>query len=134
MPIEIKGLRELNTGLRAMNNKGMRADLRKTNKKASEMVRDEAKGNARVLSTRPGTTSQAPGQLRDSIKATSGYLQAKVRVDAIKNPHVFVQEFGWPAHNIEPSHAVWGAWYDKRAEVLRAYERWMDDLLDRYIP
>lgn len=115
--IKVEGAREFRSALRAVEKSWPRV-MREANKQAAEVVADEAKRRAPVLT----------GRLKESIKAgatqSAGYVQAG---SPVRIPYAAVQEFGWPGHSISPQPYIYPAIEARSSDVLETY----GDAVDR---
>lgn len=109
--IKIEGAKELRSALRAMEKQWPRI-MRDANKQAAEVVADEARRRAPLLT----------GRLKGSIKAgatqTAGYVKAGTPA---RVPYAAVQEFGWPGHSIAPQPYIYPAIEARSSQVVDVY-------------
>lgn len=71
------------------------------------------------------------GRLGNTIRAGRGKTKAVVRAGGARAPYAGVQEYGWPAHNITATHYLTEALQAERADVLRALDDGLDEILRR---
>jgi HK97 gp10 family phage protein len=121
--IKVDGLRELQRQLRTLDNKAMKAELRKVNKDAATIVADEARNLVPVRS----------GRLRASIGARAGQTSASVKAGTgSRVPYAGPIHFGWPARNIRPQPFLYEALGKKWKEVYNAYDKNVSDLVKKF--
>lgn len=117
--IRIENLRELDRALRQAGSTDLRRELRQSNRRAADIVRDEARSNV----------PQRSGALARSIGSQAGRTDAKVKAgSAARVPYAGPIHFGWPARNIRPQPFLYQAMAEKSDEVKAAYEEAMDRL------
>lgn len=121
--IKVEGLKDLQRQLRALDDKSMKAELRKVNKGAATIVADEARNLVPVRS----------GRLRASIGARAGQTSASVKAGtAARVPYAGPIHFGWGARNIRPQPFLYEALGKKWKEVYSAYDKNVSDLVKKF--
>lgn len=118
--VKVEGARELRRALKQFE--GGIDDLKAAHADAAKIVADEA------MQLVPRLSGLLESTIRSSGQASSGI----VRAGTAGVPYAGVIHFGWPAHNIEPHPFLYDALDDRTAEVIEAYERHVDGLIDRY--
>tara|TARA_R110000744_G_scaffold78022_1_gene154007 strand:- start:989 stop:1402 length:414 start_codon:yes stop_codon:yes gene_type:complete len=120
--IEVEGIRSLQKQLRTLDDKALKAELRKVNKDAATIVADEAKNLVPVRS----------GRLKASIGARGGQRDASVKAGSeARVPYAGPIHFGWAARNIRPQPFLYDALGKKWKEVYGAYEKNMANLVKK---
>lgn len=121
--IKIEGLRELQKEIRRLEDQDLKKALRTANKDAAQIVADEAQN----------TVPRRSGRLAASIKAKGGQRDATVKAGTgSRVPYAAPIHFGWRARNITPQPFLYEAQDSRREEVIRFYERAMEDLADKF--
>lgn len=115
--VKVEGAREVRATLRKLG-AGTR-DMSKVHRKVAALVIGPAQAR-----TRHGTTGKLAGSYR--VKASAA--KAAVSSNVIYAP---VQEFGWPRHNITPSHALESTVQDLAPTIAEAYQAYVKELVDR---
>lgn len=90
--IQLKGASELARGLKKAG--ADMKDLRQVNKEAAQIVVPEAKSLAPHKS----------GKLAESVRAGATQKAGVVRAGSKRVPYAGVINYGWPGHNIKPTH------------------------------
>ena len=90
--IQLKGASELARGLKKAG--ADMKDLRQVNKEAAQIVVPEAKSLAPHKS----------GKLAASVRAGATQKAGVVRAGSKRVPYAGVINYGWPGHNINPTH------------------------------
>jgi hypothetical protein len=120
--IKVEGLRGLQSQLRAIDDKAMKAELRKVNKDAATIVADEARNLVPVRT----------GRLRASIGARGGQTSSTVKAGTSSRvPYAGPIHFGWGARNIRPQPFLYDALGKKWREVYDAYEKNLSTLVNK---
>jgi phage gpG-like protein len=115
--IGVIGLRE---AIKALESLGVEVtDLKAAWNRVGNIVVTEAKGRVHAVS----------GALAGSIKANNAKGNSTVKAGSAKVPYAGVQNYGWPAHNIEAQNYLTGAASDKRDEVVQAITDELDNLI-----
>ena len=91
--IQLKGASELARGLKKAG--ADMKDLRQVNKEAAQIVVPEAKNLAPKGKT---------GKLAASVRAGATQQAGVVRAGSKRVPYAGVIDYGWPGHNIKPTH------------------------------
>ena len=118
--IKVEGMRGLQKQLRTMNDTALKAELRKVNKDAANIVADEARNLVPVRT----------GRLRASIGARGGQRGSTVKAGtASRVPYAGPIHFGWGARNIRPQPFLYEALGKKWREVYDAYEKNLSSLV-----
>ena len=113
--VRVKGLKKT---LRHLEKAGADAeDMRDLMHKLGKIVADAAQ------------PPSASGTLADTIRPGRGKTKAVVRAGGAKAPYAGVIHYGWPARNIAPQPFLTDALRAKRAEVFRALDRGIADIL-----
>lgn len=99
-----------------------RGDMKKLNLDAAQLVAGTARGLVPVRS----------GRLQGSIRASGTQRSSRVRAGFKRVPYAGVTHFGWPARGIRPQTFLYDALDARRGEVLRAYEKGLEDIKRRY--
>lgn len=117
--VEVEGIKQLSRQLKALD-RDLLQELKDINKEAADDVATAAKGLVPVLS----------GKLQGSIAASG--LQSSSVVKAGKGlEYGGVIHFGWARHNIEPVPFLYDALDERRDEVLEAYTKQLQRLIDK---
>lgn len=117
--IQVEGARELRAALkRAADDM---ADLKAANHDAAQIVADEAKS----------IVPQLTGRLSGTIRANTAKATAIVKAGGAGIPYAGVIHFGWPGHNIEPQPFLYDALDHRRDDVIAAYEKAIQPVIDR---
>lgn len=72
------------------------------------------------------------GALAASIKASKTKNKSTVRAGGARTLYAGVQEYGWPAHNIEPSSYLRGAVEQNQGNATRLIDDELGDLIRKY--
>ena len=114
--VQVEGAREVRATLKALG-KGTR-DMTQVHRKVAAMVIGPAASRTRRRS----------GALAGSYRPKVSAAKAQVASTLVYAP---VQEFGWPRHNITPSHALESTVEDLAPSIAEEYRRHVDDLVGR---
>jgi bacteriophage HK97-gp10 putative tail-component len=114
--VQVDGLAQLTRDLKKLEAAAVKK-LRAVSKDAAQIVSDEAKSKAPVLT----------GRFRDKIKP--GATQAGGYVAIRGLVYAGPIHFGWPAHNIRPNPVLYEALDARRAEVIAKFERGVADVV-----
>ena len=117
--IKVVGAVELRRALKRMGND--LKDFTKINREAAETVAGDARGRAPRLT----------GHLAGSVKPRASRTKASVQAGGRTVPYAGPIHFGWPARNIEAQPFLYTALDRRRDEVVRRYERRVDELVRR---
>lgn len=131
--IQVEGLRELSKALRNLEDKELPKQLRLANKKAAEVVAQEAKTRVPVRT----------GNLQRSIKATASRTSASVKMGSAKVPYAGWIEFGGSIKfktrdAVLTREVVKGGRYirpsaqDKHLTIMAIYEREVNEVIGRF--
>jgi Bacteriophage HK97-gp10, putative tail-component len=118
---EIEGLRDLQKSLRKLS-KESRDEMKETHRKAGEIV---------VKAATPFTPVDS-GALSASLKSAPTQRQGRVRLGSAAVPYAGPIHFGWPARNIRPNPFIYQVLDSRRDEVLKLYERRIDEIITKY--
>jgi HK97 gp10 family phage protein len=121
---QIEGLRELQRALRQLGDDTKTA-MKPTHQEAADIVAEAARGKAPVRT----------GRLRRSVKGSAVMSGGRVRIGyggGAPSLYAGPIHFGWPARRIRPQPFVYDALDPKRPDVLRLYERRIDELTKKY--
>jgi hypothetical protein len=110
--IEVKGAKELRRALRDAANSGLKAEVKRANREAADIVAYEAQTIVPVVS----------GSLLETIRASGTMTAGIVRSGRASVPYAGVIHFGWPARNIEPNTFLYDAADSRVGEVVAKYE------------
>ena len=119
--VEVVGLREVQSALRALDNSFAR-ELTPLNRKAAQVVATEATSRVPVRS----------GRLKASIRATAQQRQGEVKAGRATVPYAGPIEFGWAAHNITAQPFLFPALDAKKEDVIELYEHLIRQLVDHH--
>lgn len=118
--VQVVGARELRRAFKQASDDA-KDELKETHLEAAQLVADEAKV----------TVPTASGVLAGTIRAAGQQAAGVVRAGYARVPYAGPIHFGWRAHNIEPQPYLYEA-ADRRAdEVIDAYYKRVDDILDQ---
>lgn len=120
----VQGLREVQRQLRKLGDDTKTA-MKPTHLEAAEIVADAARKITPVRS----------GRLRRSVKGSAVMTGGRVRIGyggGAPSLYAGPIHFGWPARRIRPQPFVYDALDPKRPEVLRLYEKRIDELTKKY--
>lgn len=117
--IEVSGLREAQRALSRLGEKELAADLRRANKRAAEIVADDAE---------PAVPRRS-GRLAKSLRATARNREASVQAGSAGVPYAGVVHYGWPARRIKPHPFLLTALRRTRGEVRTVYARLLDEVV-----
>ncbi len=118
--VRVDGLRELARKLREVDDGT--ADLKAANKRAADVVADDAPRRARRKS----------GRMARSVRAAGQQTGAVVRAGYASLPHVPVQHYGWPAHGISPNPFLNDAAAAQQPKVIEIYSSEVGKLVARF--
>jgi hypothetical protein len=99
--------------------------MKPTHQQAADIVAEAARGKTPVRT----------GRLRRSVKGSAVMSGGRVRIGyggGAPSLYAGPIHFGWPARRIRPQPFVYDALDPKRPEVLRLYERRIDELTKKY--
>jgi hypothetical protein len=118
--IKIEGFTKLNKELKQVDKELPKA-LKKIAKDAAEIVAQESRGTAPVLS----------GALKAKIKTGATQKGAQVKITGL--PYAAPIVFGWRAHNIKPNPFIYDALDKRRGEVEAAFNLQLAAFMDEKI-
>ena len=138
--VEIEGLKELRKELKRMGSEWPK-ELQKTNKQAAALVVPEAKRRAaQSHSNLAGGVARVGSRGVASIRPLATQRSAQIAGGGAKVPWFGGNEWGssgrfrqFPARAKE-GHILWPAAKAKEPEVIKAYEKMLDDLTKRAFP
>lgn len=117
--IKVEGAKELRKALGRMG--ADLKDLTKINREAADTVAGDARGRAPRLT----------GRLAGSVKSRATKTRASVQAGGRLVPYAGPIHFGWSARNIEAQPFLYTALDRRRDEVVRRYQRRVDELVVR---
>lgn len=121
--IRVEGLKQLQSDIRRTQDAELKKQLRTANKQAAQIVADEAQN----------LVPRRSGKLAATIKAKGGQRDAVVRAGTgSRVPYAGPIHFGWTARNIRPQPFMYEAQDKRRGEVIRFYEKAMEDLAKKF--
>ena len=106
----------------------VRATLRKLGAGTRDMTAVHRKVAALVIGPAQAATRRRSGDLAGSYRVKATAAKAAISSSVVYAP---VQEFGWPRHNITPSHALEGAVESQRGAIVEAYQANVQELVTR---
>jgi hypothetical protein len=119
--VSVKGLREV---VRSLNKyEGAINDLKEANANIGSVVAQTAAATAPVQS----------GALARSIRANKAKQKVQIKAGGARVPYAGVQEYGWPARNIEAQPFLRRAAWSKREFVKTQYAANLEMLKRKYI-
>jgi hypothetical protein len=96
--------------------------MKDTHRKAGEII---------VKAATPFTPVDS-GALSASLKSAPTQRQGRVRLGSAAVPYAGPIHFGWPARNIRPNPFIYQVLDSRRDEVLKLYERRIDEIITKY--
>lgn len=115
--VQVKGLRET---VRSLERLGAEVkDLKAAFKRIGTLVASDAQGKAHKQS----------GAMAASIRPSNTKNKSVIRAGSARVPYAGVQEWGWPAHNIQATHYLSNAVQAKQGAVVDALEDELTDLI-----
>lgn len=103
--VRVSGLRELQREVRKAKGSEGRKALTRANRKAANIVRDDA---------RTVTVPRKSGRLAGSIRATAGAAKAAVMAGSARVPYAGVINYGWPAGSMRQALSTSSSAYWRR--------------------
>lgn len=120
--IEVVGAKELRRAINRTKDKDLKAELKKANREAAEIVAYEAQTIVPVAKT---------GNLLESIRASGTQTSGVVRAGRASVQYAGVVHFGWPARNRQPNTFLYDAADSRVDEVVRQYEAAIQAVADQ---
>lgn len=117
--VQVDGLRPLRKALRDLD--GDLGDMKAAHAVALGIVVPAAAARAR----------RRTGRLAASVRGNRSASRATVLAGGAAIPYAGVQEYGWPARNIEPHPFVTAAAHDTESAWLPAYEAEVNRAVDK---
>ena len=119
--VKIEGLTAVQRELVRLGNDA-KNDMKPAHQKAAEIVAQEARPKAPIVT----------GQLQSTIRAFGRQRAGVVRVGTKTVPYAGPIIFGWPKRHIKANPFIYDAADARRAEVTAAYEERMSHLIRKH--
>lgn len=118
--VEVTGLKEC---LRDLKKAG--ADFEELKDANNALARDIA-GKAAAVAPR------STGNLASSIKGNRAKNKVSVKAGSARVPYAGVQEYGWPARNIEAKSYIRGTTFGNMDSIIETYEDNIKSIIKKY--
>lgn len=120
--VEVHGAKELRAAIRHAGDEGLKAELKRTNKSAAEVVAEKALPNVPVRS----------GRLKATVRALGSQKAGRALAGSAGVPYAAAIHWGRKTRGvIQGRPFLWDAAQEHKAEVVAEYERGMERLFDQ---